>query len=71
MEASHAAPGMFEVYAIKVVRCIIRIHFEKEMPQLTGEKCLRWASFLSKLQKTCPILKVADVTGSVKSTLCA
>jgi hypothetical protein len=26
---------MFEVFATKVVRCIIRIHFEKAMPPLT------------------------------------
>merc|ERR1712087_485050 len=45
----------------------IRTYLEKEMFQFTDGKCLRCANFLSKPQNTCTILKVADVTGSVKS----
>mmetsp|Transcript_117682 Transcript_117682/g.366618 ORF Transcript_117682/g.366618 Transcript_117682/m.366618 type:complete len:237 (-) Transcript_117682:1191-1901(-) len=44
-----------------------RMYLEKEMFQFTEGKCLRCASFLSKPQKTCTMLRVADVTGSVKS----
>ena len=37
------------------------------MSQLIDGKCLRWANFLSRPQKTCTIPRVADVTGSEKS----
>merc|ERR1712093_469616 len=45
----------------------VRIYLEKEMFQLIDGKCFRCASFLSKPQKTCTMLRVAEVTGSVKS----
>merc|ERR1719217_2008032 len=33
----------------------VRMYLEKEIVQFTEGKCLRWASFLSKPQKTCTI----------------
>merc|ERR1712187_472254 len=45
----------------------MRMYLEKEMFQFTDGKCLRCANFLSKPQNTCTMLRVADVTGSVKS----
>lgn len=43
------------------------MYLEYESDQLTEGKCLRWASFLSRPQKTWTIPRVDEVTGSEKS----